>query len=55
MYPWAAMRLVRFRLSCMQLVPAGNMDNFVAGSQANIGALGESATDFLDIDLGFGV
>lgn len=55
MYPWAAMRTVRFRLSCMQFVPAGNMDSFVAGSQANISALGESAADFLDIDLGFGV
>jgi hypothetical protein len=31
------------------------MDTFVAGSQANIGALGESAADFLDIDLGFGL
>jgi uncharacterized membrane protein YjgN (DUF898 family) len=55
MYPWAAMRTVRFRLSCMQFVPTGNMDNFVAGSQVNVGALGESAADFLDIDLGFGV
>lgn len=55
MYPWAAMRVVRFRLSCMQLIPVGDMDQFVAGSQANAGALGESAADFLDIDLGFGV
>lgn len=55
MYPWAAMRMVRFRLSCVQFVPNTNMDSFVAGAQSNVGALGDSAADFLDIDLGFGV
>ena len=55
MYPWAAMRMYQFHLDCLQVISAGNIDQFVAGAEPPPGsAVGDAATDFLDIDLGFG-
>ena len=54
-WPWVAVRTARFQLSCIELVPVGNLDSFVAGSQPPVSALGEVAADFLDFDLGVGV
>ncbi len=56
LYPWAALRMVKFQLDCVHVIPGGSMDEFVATSQPPPGsALGEAASDFFDIDLGFGV
>lgn len=55
MHPWAAVRTVKFQLDRLQVLPAGNVDAFVAAAQPPVGALGEAANDFFDFDLGFGV
>lgn len=55
MHPWAAVRTVKFQLDSLQIVPAGNVDTFVAAAQPPVSALGEAASDFFDFDLGFGL
>lgn len=55
MYPWAAIRLVKFQLASLAVVPQGQVDDFVAAERAAGSALGESASDFFDFDLGFGL
>jgi uncharacterized membrane protein YjgN (DUF898 family) len=54
MWPWAAVRTVKFQLDHIEVLPSGNLDTFVAEAQPPVGALGEAAGDFLDVDLGFG-
>jgi uncharacterized membrane protein YjgN (DUF898 family) len=54
LYPWAAVRAAKFQLGCLRLIPVGGMDEFVASSAPPVSALGESAGDLLDFDLGFG-
>lgn len=55
MHPWAAVRLTKYQLGCLEIAPAGNIDAFVAAAQPPVNALGEAASDFFDFDLGFGV
>ena len=49
--PFAAVRLARYRVSCMTLLPASSLDEFVAGEKANVAAVGEELGEFLDIDI----
>lgn len=55
LHPWAAVRMVKFQLDTLRVVSAGNIDSFVAASQPPVGAIGDSASDFFDFDIGFGV
>lgn len=55
LHPWAACRMVQFQLASLQVVPGGNLDEFVASSQPEVSALGDAAGDFLDFDIGVGV
>jgi uncharacterized membrane protein YjgN (DUF898 family) len=55
LWPWAAVRTVKFQLDSIDVVPAGSLDTFVAEAQPPVSAIGEAAGDFLDFDLGFGV
>lgn len=56
LYPWGAVRMVQLQLDNLKVVTDGNIEQFVAGSQPPPGsALGEAATDFFDIDFGFGL
>jgi uncharacterized membrane protein YjgN (DUF898 family) len=56
LYPWAAIRMVQLQVDSLKVATDGNIDQFVAGSQPPPGdALGEAATDFFDIDFGFGL
>lgn len=49
--PFAQVRMMKYRMESMTLVPAGNLDEFVAGEKANPSANGEGAADLLDFDL----
>lgn len=49
--PFAAVRLARYRVSCMTLLPASSLDAFIAGEQAGVAAVGEELGEFLDLDL----
>jgi uncharacterized membrane protein YjgN (DUF898 family) len=56
LYPWGVVRMVQLQLDSLQVVSEGSIDQFVAGAQPQGGnALGEAATDFFDIDFGFGL
>lgn len=49
--PFAAVRLARYRVSCMTLLPASSLDEFIAGEKASVAAVGEELGEFLDIDI----
>lgn len=51
-YPWAKVRTAQYRTRHLSVVPAGDLDGFVAGEQAKVGALGDASADLLDFDLG---
>jgi uncharacterized membrane protein YjgN (DUF898 family) len=55
LHPWAACRMVQFQLASLVVVPEGSLDDFVAAAQPDVNAIGESAGDFLDFDIGIGV
>lgn len=50
--PWAQVRLARYRLSRIGLVPAEDLDSFVAAELEEVKSLGAEFGDFLDIDIG---
>jgi uncharacterized membrane protein YjgN (DUF898 family) len=54
LWPWAAVRTVKFQLEHIDVVPNGNIDTFVAAANPPAGAVGDVASDFMDFDLGFG-
>jgi len=49
--PWAAVRLSKFQLESMQLLPAGDLQGFEAGEPENVGAIGEEAATAFDFDI----
>ena len=54
MFPWAAIRTAKLRAAAVKVAPAGDPDAFVAAAQPAVGAVGDSANDFFDFDIGFG-
>jgi uncharacterized membrane protein YjgN (DUF898 family) len=51
-HPFAQVRAYRYKISRLALVPEGNLDRFVAAEQAQVSALGDEMSDFIDFDLG---
>ena len=49
--PWAAVRLARFQLQSVRLLPAGDLQEFVAAEPETIGAVGEEAATAFDFDI----
>lgn len=49
--PWAAVRIARYRVESVTLVPEGNLDEFVAQQEKDLGAAGEEAAEMFDIDI----
>lgn len=49
--PWAMVRTARYRMSCLTLVAAGSLDDFIAVSAAEQSAAGAELADALDFDL----
>ncbi len=50
--PWASIRMARYRLDNLQLLPADDLDAFIAAEQEKVGAAGEEILDFFDFDMG---
>jgi len=50
--PWAKVRAVRYKLSCVTVF-AADLDNYIASEAQQSAALGEEMSDFLDVDVGF--
>lgn len=51
--PFAVVRLHRYRVEHLAMLPAGPIDDFIAQQEAEVRVIGEEAADLLDIDLGF--
>jgi len=51
--PFADIRLTRYRLVHMAMLPAGNIDEYIASEQQKIGAAGTETAEVFDIDIGF--
>jgi uncharacterized membrane protein YjgN (DUF898 family) len=49
--PWAAVRLARFQLQAVRLLPAGDLQEFVAAEAETVGAVGEEAATVFDFDI----
>ncbi len=51
-HPWAKVRIYRYKIENLTLLPGGSLDEFVAAEQKQVSALGEEAGDFFDFDIG---
>lgn len=51
-HPWAKVRTLRYKAEHLTLIPAGDLDTFVAEKQKEVTAVGDASGDFLDFDLG---
>jgi uncharacterized membrane protein YjgN (DUF898 family) len=49
--PWAGVRLARFQLEAMRLLPASDLQEFVAAEPEAIGAVGEETASMFDFDI----
>ncbi|HEX2603575.1 MAG TPA: YjgN family protein [Oxalicibacterium sp.] len=49
--PFAQIRMLRYRIGSMTLLPESPLDEFVAATQAETSATGEGVADLLDFDL----
>jgi uncharacterized membrane protein YjgN (DUF898 family) len=49
--PWAAVRLAKFRLESVRLLPASDLQEFEAAEPEAIGAVGEEAATVFDFDI----
>jgi uncharacterized membrane protein YjgN (DUF898 family) len=51
-HPFAQVRAYRYKISRLAFLSGGGLDRFVAAEQAQISALGDEMSDFLDFDIG---
>jgi uncharacterized membrane protein YjgN (DUF898 family) len=51
--PFADIRLARYRLQHIALVPAGDLEDFMADQQQAVSATGEEAAELFDFDISF--
>ena len=48
--PFAQVRLMRYRIESLSVMPQGSFDDIVADAGASVGATGEGVADFMDLD-----
>ena len=51
--PFADIRIARYRIENMALLPAGNIEEFIASEQQKISATGTETAEIFDVDIGF--
>jgi len=51
--PFADIRLARYRIENVALLPAGNLDDFIASEEQQTNAAGLETAEIFDIDIGF--
>jgi uncharacterized membrane protein YjgN (DUF898 family) len=49
--PFADIRLARYRLSHVQLIADGNLEDFISHQQGNVDASGEEVAEIFDLDI----
>lgn len=52
-WPWAKVRLARYRAACLSLTAWGGLEAFVAGESTRASALGDEAAEMFDLDVAF--
>jgi len=55
MIPWARIRMARYQIERMSLIPQGDLETLVSEQQDQVGAYGDELGDGMDLDLGLGV
>lgn len=50
-YPWARIRVARYRAEHLYFVPVGDPDQFFADAASNASAFGSEAADLFDVDI----
>lgn len=50
--PWGRVRMVRYRMQTLELIPEGDLDQFIAAKTEETSALGEEMGDVFDMDIG---
>jgi uncharacterized membrane protein YjgN (DUF898 family) len=55
MIPWARIRMTRYQVERMSLIPAGDLETLVSEQQGHIAAYGDEFGEGMDLDLGLGV
>ena len=51
--PFADIRMARYRIEHMALLPMGDIEEFIASEQQQIGATGTETAEVFDVDIGF--
>lgn len=51
--PFADIRMARYKMEHMALLPAGNLEEFIASQQQQISATGTETAELFDLDIGF--
>lgn len=51
-WPWAKVRLAKYRAENLALVAAGSLDDFVAGAVKQAAAVGDEVAEMFDVDVG---
>ncbi len=51
-YPWASIRILRYKLHRLVLRAGDDLEGFIAGEQEQVSALGGELSDFMDFDFG---
>lgn len=51
-YPWARVRMARYKADCLNASLRGSLDQFVALETERVSALGEEMGEMLDLDIG---
>lgn len=51
--PFADVRMARYRIEHMSILPAGNLEEFIASEQQQAGATGTETAEIFDVDIGF--
>ena len=49
--PYADVRLLRYKLEHLALLPGANLDDFLAGQQVSATATGEEIAEMFDVDI----
>lgn len=52
-YPWAKVRIARYRTEQLMMIACGRLDSYVAAQEQESSAIGEEAADLFDFDIGF--
>ena len=55
MIPWARIRMARYQIEQMSLIPAGSLDTLVGDEKSRTAAYGDEFGEGMDLDVGLGV